>query len=77
MRAGLAFDLPTDGQEGLENLAALWPPKTCPRPLVPSHPPPTFAGSLPGIGIWVLTHLRNLVSHSMTDGISAYAGELR
>ena len=25
---------------------------------------------------WVLTHPRNLVSHSMTDGISAYAGEL-
>jgi hypothetical protein len=24
---------------------------------------------------WVLTHPRNLVSHSMTDGISAYAGE--
>ena len=25
---------------------------------------------------WVLTHPRNLVSHSMTDGIAAYAGEL-
>ena len=24
---------------------------------------------------WVLTHPRNLVSQSMTDGISAYAGE--
>jgi len=26
---------------------------------------------------WVLTHPRNLVSHSMTDGISAYAVEFK
>jgi hypothetical protein len=42
----------------------------------PLRPPPTFAVCPPGAVAWVLSHPRNQVSHSMMDGISAYAVEL-